>query len=153
MQQEQTTLSIKITIQVRPHQRVYTSYLLVILSLSSRQKGLTKIVSKINFLPFFLRICFFCRTFEHLPWLYNPHKTIHKSQFPRSYCLIMQPIHAGFALTQNDTVVPSDAACAKAHSPESTVALCSPYARILHLKASFCAKFLHMCIFCCTFAI
>ena len=37
-------------------------------------------------------------------------------------------------------------------TPETTSALCSPYARKTTLKVNFQPFFLHMCIFYCTFA-
>ena len=37
-------------------------------------------------------------------------------------------------------------------TPETTSALCSPYARKTTLKVNFQSFFLQMCIFCCTFA-
>ena len=49
---------------------------------------------------------------------------------------------SGCALALSETLVPSDAACTS----------CSPFARFLHLKASFCTKILQIGIFCSTFA-
>ncbi len=51
---------------------------------------------------------------------------------------------AGFALSISDTIVPSDAACAEAHSPEATVANCSPYAIFLPKMHFFLKKFAYV---------
>ena len=47
----------------------------------------------------------------------------------------------------SDTVVPSDAACAEAHSPEVTVVNCSPYAIFLPKNAFFSKKICVCAIF------
>ena len=44
----------------------------------------------------------------------------------------------------SDTVVPSDAACAEAHSPEATVANCSPYAIFCQKMHFFLKKFAYV---------
>ena len=52
-----------------------------------------------------------------------------------------------FALSLCDTPLPSDAACASAHSPEATVANCSPYATFLPKNAFFSKKICVCAIF------
>ena len=70
----------------------YSSRVLYILQTSCMVAVFIIFSIKSNFIEYFL-VCFKkSSTFEHLPWLYNPHKTIRIKQFPRSYVRIMQPI-------------------------------------------------------------
>ena len=44
-----------------------------------------------KYFSLYLRMCIFCSTFEHLPWLAH-FPRLSQSQFPRSYVREMQPI-------------------------------------------------------------